>query len=369
MRTLVVSDNAALGAKLRETFLRDGCECSFAHLGVRDLVCGASSEFQPEVIAVVLSPDPEPALAFLRDVRPRTQGRILAVGPAVEPQLILRALREGADRYLDEADLDVELQSVLHRLRTEQFAQGDPGKLICILGASGGSGASSLAANLSTVLAKEHKSCILLDLKPGADDLATLLDLKPTNSITDLCQNATRMDRVMFERSLVRHESGVHLLASPLLTPADFGRIAADAFAQALSMARALFPYAVADLQDCFHEEQLQALSQADAVLLVLRLDFTSLRRARRLLDQLEEAGVPRQRVQVIANRYGQPKELPYSKAEDALGLKISHYLPDDPKTMNFANNHGVPAVLSSPKASVSKSIQKLAANVNGRPH
>jgi MinD-like ATPase involved in chromosome partitioning or flagellar assembly len=41
--------------------------------------------------------------------------------------------------------------------------------------------------------------------------------------------------------------------------------------------------------------------------------------------------------------------------------------VPDDPKTVNRANNNGVPMVLEAPSAKVSRSLAKLAANVNGR--
>jgi Flp pilus assembly CpaE family ATPase len=68
-----------------------------------------------------------------------------------------------------------------------------------------------------------------------------------------------------------------------------------------------------------------------------------------------------------VINRYGQPKEIPAAKAEAALGRKIVHYIPDDPKTINRANNNGVPAVLESPSARVSKSVTRLAMSVNGK--
>jgi hypothetical protein len=66
-------------------------------------------------------------------------------------------------------------------------------------------------------------------------------------------------------------------------------------------------------------------------------------------LDYLEQLGVSRDRLRVVVNRYGRPKEVPAAKAEEALGCKIAHYVPDDPKTVNRANNNGVPAVLESP--------------------
>ena len=123
----------------------------------------------------------------------------------------------------------------------------------------------------------------------------------------------------------------------------------------------------VVDLEDCFHEEQLLVLRQAAAVLLVTRLDFTSLRNVRRTLEHLERMGVERERVRLVVNRYGQAREVPAAKAEEALGMKIAHYIPEDAKTINRANNNGVPAVIEAPSMKVCRSMTRLAISVNGR--
>jgi pilus assembly protein CpaE len=314
----------------------------------------------------ILSPRTEPVLDVLRHLRAATPGRILAVGPAAEPKLILRALREGADQYLDEAELATELEAALARSRGEGGVADAHGRLIAVLAASGGSGSSTVAANVATVLAREHRSCALVDLKLEAGDLAALLNLKPTYTLADLCQNAARMDRVMFERSLVRHSSGVCLLASPR-TLADVEQVQADGVRRSLSLAQALFPYVVVDLDHSFRVEQVQVLNQADVIVLVMRLDFTSLRNTHRTLQHLTDRGIDRERIQVAVNRYGQPQELPGAKVEEVLGMKITYYLPDDPKTVNRANNNGVPVVLEAPTAKVSKGLARLAAGVNGR--
>ena len=187
-----------------------------------------------------------------------------------------------------------------------------------------------------------------MDLKLEAGDLAALLDLKPTHSLADLCQNAARLDRVLFERSLTRHASGVHLLAPPERL-ADVVHVRPEGVRQVLALARAVFPYVVVDLDHSFRDDQTKVLHQADIILLVLRLDFASLRNARRTLDHLEQMGIPRDRLRLVVNRHGQPKEVPAAKAEEALGVKIFHFVPDDPKTVNRANNNGVPDGPGSP--------------------
>src|SRR5439155_16536156 len=114
--------------------------------------------------------------------------------------------------------------------------------VIAVLAPSGGSGSSTLSANVATVLAKVHKSALLVDLKLEAGDLAALLDLKPAHTLADLCLNARRVDRVMFEHSLARHASGVHLLAPPSAL-ADLAHVTPEGVRQVRALGRALFPY------------------------------------------------------------------------------------------------------------------------------
>jgi pilus assembly protein CpaE len=364
MRSFIVSDYEPVTVKIREVLLREGWDCPASHMLSLDLAVQHLSKVRADMVLAVLEPDHERGLPVLRQLRNTVPGRLLAVGPA-ESKLILRALREGADLYLDAAELEPELLAAFARFPVEAGSHGEPGRLISVLAPSGGSGSSTLVVNVAAVLAKQHHSCALLDMKLQGGDLAALLDLKPTHTLADLCQNAARMDRLMLERSLVRHESGIHLLAPPQ-NFADVGFVEPDAIRQVLTLARAGFPYVVVDHDHSFREEQLQVLRQADVILLVLRLDIPSLVNVRRTLDHLERLGINRERVRLVANRYGQPKELPAGKAEKAIGSNIFHYIPDDPKTINRAVNSGIPAVLDAPSARVSRSISQLATSING---
>jgi pilus assembly protein CpaE len=366
MRAFIVSDHEATTVKVRQALLAEGVDCPAAQVISPSLAANHLASAQPDLVVVVLLPDPERALAVLPVLRHQAHARLVVVGPASDTKLVIRSLREGAGDYIDEAELATELRAALERMRAESHIQENLGRTIAILAPSGGSGSSTLAANVATVLAREYQRVALLDLKLTNGDLAALLDLKPTHTLADLCQNAARLDRVMFERSLVQHTSGVHLLAAPR-TFLNIGQVTPDGVRQALGLARSLFPYVVVDLDHSFREEQAQVLRQADIVLIVMRLDFTCLRNSQQALDYLAALGVPSDRVRLVVNRYGQPKEVPAAKAEEALGVKVFHYIPDDPKTVNRANNSGVPLVLESPSAKVSRSVTQLAESINGR--
>jgi pilus assembly protein CpaE len=362
MQVAVLIHNTShhLGARLR-AILQDRLNCLPPRLLSFDEAEEALARSRVSMLVVVLSPFADRALQLLRKLRARVAGPVLAVGLASDSKLILRALHEGADHYLDESDLETQLDAVLLRLQIKDDATRQPtGQVIAVLGASGGCGTSTLSVNLAGVLAREVGRCALIDLKPGVGDLAALLDVKPTHNLADLCLNAARMDRAMFESALVLHASGVHLLAPPQMYE-DIRLVTAAGVNKTLTLARDGYRFTVVDLEDCYHEEQAAVLRQADFILLVLRLDFTSLRSAKRILEYLQQAGISGERVRLVINRFGQAKELPLSQAEEALDRKIAHIVPDDAKTINAANNAGEPAVFRAANTKVAQSIVQLA--------
>lgn len=164
---------------------------------------------------------------------------------------------------------------------------------------------------------------------------------------------------------MAKHGSGVHLLAAPRHFR-EIANLIPDSVRDTLLLARSSYPYVVADLGHPAHPTQAEAVRVADVVLLVFRLDFTSLCNTRRILDYLDELGVERDRIQLIANRCGQPREIPADRAAQVLGVPTLFYIPEDLKTVNVANNNGTPVLLDAPSSRISKCLFSLAMSVNG---
>src|SRR5262245_15742341 len=215
MQSFIVSRYEPISTRVRQVLLREGHDCPAAHVVAPDLAANRLTHSRADLVVLVLSSDPERSLGVLGELRGLTQARVLAVGPTADSKLVLAALRAGAEDYIDEVDLEAELPAALARGRGVATTPVELGRVIGVLAPNGGSGSSTLASNIGIVLAKAHKSVLLFDLKLETGDLAALLNLKPTHTLADLCQNAARMDRVMFQRSLVAHASGVQLLAPP----------------------------------------------------------------------------------------------------------------------------------------------------------
>jgi Flp pilus assembly CpaE family ATPase len=127
-----------------------------------------------------------------------------------------------------------------------------------------------------------------------------------------------------------------------------------------------MFPYVVVDLNNAFSGEQVEALWHSDVILMVLRLDYIAVRNARRAMDNLKATGISLDRVELVANRCRQPKQLPIRQAEEALGKSIRHRIPDDPRRVHRAINKGTLVALKQPLAPISKRMKELAVDVNG---
>jgi pilus assembly protein CpaE len=367
MPAFIVADQGSLASRISQVLNFGGHDCPSSHILAFDFAAGRlGRETAIDLLVVALGPDTERGLTVLSQVSRFAPGKVLAVGPAFDSKVVLRALRSGADDYVDSAEMETELESAITRLTDAARGPVETARLISVLAPNGGSGSSTIAVNIATILAKEHKSAALFDLKLEAGDLAALLDLKPTFTLADISRNLVKLDRVMFERSLVKHDSGIALLAAPHHLD-DASLVKADGIAQAMNLARATFPYVVADIDHSYREEQRVVLRQSDQILLPFRLDFASLRNVRRALEFLTGLDIDPEKILLIVNRYGQAHEVPAGKAAEALGREISHYVPEDTKAVNRANNHGIPLVIEAPTSKVAKSMYQLVQLVDGR--
>jgi pilus assembly protein CpaE len=358
MAILIASDCPTKATRLRHHLTKNGHDCPFSNVVAVDLARQAATSFQPppDLIVFVLSQEDDRALAALRHLREVVETPILAVGPR-DPNLILDTLHAGANDYLDESsELNGDLTSALNRILESASKSLTSGRLITILAANGGCGRTFFAANLAVQLALTQGRCGLFDLDVAGADAAICLNLKPRHSIADLSHNIDKVDQKMFEQSLAEHASGVFLLAAPEeWEEARF--ISAEGLQKILRFGKALFPSIVVDLNSPWLSGNVPVLQQSTTVLLLLRLDFPGIRNAHRALSAIDRAGVDPGKVQLVAARYGRPKEISSSQAESVLGVKIRHYLPEDANTVNSCMNCGVSVMLESPGSPIGKAI------------
>lgn len=339
-----------------------GLDCPLDHVASVDSSCEMIRELEtdPDVVFVTLSPDVDRAVETIEQIRRRCGLRVCAVGAAKDPHEILRVVRAGPEDYIDQdGDLDAQIGDLISRLKAIDRSQSQHGAVMTIVSPSGGSGCTTLAANLAVAQARTHGQSLICDLDMRSGALAPMFNLKPTHSIVDLCGNLRNLDEQMLERSLLKHDSGVHVLAAPQRY-SDVQPITSEAAETIVEIAATVFPCVIADLEDFFHREQFRILQMSDAILLVFRLEFNALRNVRRTIEYLEQNGILKERISLVANEFGRPRELSQQQAEDALQNDIAFFVPYEPKVVLPAVNRGVPVLLDARRSKYSRAIQQI---------
>ena len=86
--------------------------------------------------------------------------------------------------------------------------------VIDVFGAKGGVGATTIAANLAGALQRQRRSAsCLLDLDLHLGDVLSFLDLRGELLDHRRAREHGRLDRELLATSMMRHASGVHVLA------------------------------------------------------------------------------------------------------------------------------------------------------------
>jgi pilus assembly protein CpaE len=368
MRVVITADTVDQLNALRHAALGAGLECSpgddvaFADLAAR------LREAPAELILVGVGADPDAALGLIQTISAQWDVPVWAVGSSSDSEQMILLLRAGAREFLDENKLGVDLAVALERLRSVgPVSTGAHGQAIAVIGVAPGGGVTTVATNLAFALAQKHPGeVVLAELGSSVPELALDLDLDPPHTVADLFRDWQRMDPKMVRQALVHHPAGIQVLAygpeTLAATTAPSG-----AMRQAVRLLRAAFPLAVLDLGHSAGASELEAMTLADSVVVVARLDVPSLRLSHRFISHLKDKGVAPQKIRVVGNRYGQRGQLGWKKAEQALGTHVLVWIPDDPGTLNRALNDGRPLVQMARRARITRRFDVLAQHLNGR--
>jgi pilus assembly protein CpaE len=326
---------------------------TFADLPIR-LASGPA-----DVVLVILRSSPTALLAVQQAVA--SQLLVLVVGSSAHSHLILQAIRNGATGYLEESHLREELLGTLEKWHGASSGMYRRGWALGVLAAAPGSGVTTVAASLAFALAEQApRQITLAEVGAGVPSLALNLNLEPDYSIADLILQWERMDASMVRQVLIEHAAGVHVLGykPETLQAVDSPPLA---IRQVVLLLGSLFRFAVLDLGHKLDTPRLAALRLCKAIVLVVRLDVPALRLTRQLIRQLLDQGIPAEKLCLVANRYGQRKQISAREAGTVLNLPILGWIPDDPATLNQANNNGLPLVRTAPRAAITRTFDNLA--------
>lgn len=245
-------------------------------------------------------------------------------------------------------------------LKETPAASGERGQVICAFSPKGGTGRSTLLANLAvaTKLAMK-KQVALFDADLIFGDLAVLLNLPVNKTITDLAVNIRQLDEDLLADVMVAHSSGVKVLLAPA-SPQQAEQVTAEHVRLVLQTMVTCFDYVFVDLRPSFDESNLALMDMADKILLVIHNELTSLKNARLFLEVADLLGYARDKVSIVLNRANAPSAVTAAAISENLHRPVEVQVADDPRTVIKSINDGVPFVINAPESKVAKDIQAI---------
>ena len=325
----------------------------------------------PAVVFVDFGNTPELAISLIKDLaRPREHQLIpVGVGTQISSDLLLQAVRAGMAEYLIKPVTSDVLSDAVDRLRPRLALEEDEdrelGRTMAFFSPKGGSGSSTIVANLAVELAKvTPKKVLVVDLDAELGEISLIFGIQPQFNLIDLVQNFHRMDSELLGSYIEKHSSGVHVLSAPF-HPDRASGMTSDAVRQVLFYLRGLYDYVLLDTSKSFSPETLAAFEQCDDVFLIATVDLPSLRNIQRGLPMLRRV-MPRglDQVRLLINRYDPKLEISLKDVERTLELKVYATVANDYEPVMRSINSGKPLVISAPKSPAARDLHTLAVRI-----
>lgn len=300
------------------------------------------------------------ALSKIVEVMPTVP--VVSLVPSSNPQLILQALRLGAKDFLTQPFTPDQFRTVMEKLaQLIPELVAEQGRIITVIPAKGGCGASTISFNLAMQFKKlGSEKTLLADLDPVTGTQAFQMKLKPGFSFIDILNQGAALDADVW-RGVVQTYSGIDVLLSPQ-NPVEGAQEMGDT-RPILDFSRRLYDNVVADLGNAYGEWALSAVRASDEILLVTTNELPALQAAQRVMNYYENHAIARQRIHLVINRFNRDVGLTKEMIETALQTDIYQLIASDYEGVQKALLDGKPIQTST---SIGKQINQMAERILG---
>ena len=318
----------------------------------------------PPDLIVVDARDAAPAMTKIGQLRAASlSAAIFAVARVADPNLILEAMRAGANEFFIWPPPEDNLRDAISRAaaRRETLQGAKPtATTLAFFGAKGGVGTTTIAVNFAVELARLSKRpAVIVDLQPGLGEVGLFLGLRSKYTLVDALDNLQRFDRDFLRELIIKHKSGLDILVGSdqfdRPGPAD-----GSALEELLRLLAKEYEFIVTDAGNQMNACAVAAMYTADQVFLVANPNVPSIRNVQRLLERLNQLGACGERVRFLLNQMEDPLPIPLKQIEGAVGHPVHHTFSRDHEAVSTALNSGVPLTMAG-NSEIAKEFNRFA--------
>jgi pilus assembly protein CpaE len=294
--------------------------------------------------------------------------RVLVIGRVNDVTLYRELTRRGVSDYLIAPVGTIDIVRSICGMFANTNAK-PVGRIIAVVGAKGGVGASTVAHNIGWAIARDLTlDSVVTDLDLAFGTAGLDYNQDPPQGIADAVFSPDRIDTNFVDRLLSKCTDHLSLLAAPATLDRvyDFG---VEAFDAILDTLRGTIPCVVLDLPHQWSGWTKHLLVSADDILIVAGPDLANLRNAKNLVDLLRAARPNDHRPYYCLNQVGVPKRPEITPADFAKALEDQPIavIPFDPQIFGTAANNGQMIAEVSAGHKTAEMFRQLAQTLTGR--
>src|SRR6202167_6178231 len=294
--------------------------------------------------------------------------RVIIIGRMNDVALYRELVRRGVSDYLIAPVGALQIVRAVCGLFSAPDAK-PVGRVIAVVGAKGGVGASTIAHNIAFSIARDLTlDAVVTDLDLAFGTAGLDFNQDPPQGIAEAVFSPDRIDNAFIDRLLSKCTDHLSLLAAPATLDRvyDFG---ADAFDAIFDSLRATVPCVVVDVPHQWTGWTKQTLIGADDILIVAAPDLANLRNTKNLYDFLKAARPNDQRPLYCLNQVGVPKRPEIKAADFAKALEDNPIatIPFEPQLFGAAANNGQMIAEIAANHRTAEMFRQLAQKLTGR--
>ena len=373
---LILDENTASRNFLANTFLEKQFRVTAAASGREALIIAWRDG--PDLILFDPVLSDLKAEEFIQKLRnhPRTlQTPLVALSSDPSPARREASLNAGVYEYLvKSAQAIPALEETLTRLfgteKPPDVVSTDrekAGLLIVFLSAKGGTGTSSLCANLAMnfKLAQPEARIVVADLVLPIGSIAPIVGYEGglnLATVADLPSGKTNVE--YFRENLPQPELWQFQVLPGSPDPQHGNILKGDRINEIVETLRSAYDFILLDLGRSLSRISLPLIQQADLITLIVSPDQSTIKLTKTVWDYFQTQGIDSQKMYVILNRAVGLEGLTKTQAEEILGLPIKTAIPYMGGNFALANNLHQPITTKYPTDTASIILKETSENM-----
>jgi pilus assembly protein CpaE len=308
-----------------------------------------------------------PAIALSSDLDPARKTICLEAG---FNEFFFKSAEE-IPALIDSIELWLASQPKQTSSELEQTAPSTPqksiGSLIVFLSAKGGTGTSSLCANLAmNISAHQPKARVaVLDSVLPIGSIASIVGYDGgMNLVTLAAMPPEKTDEAFLREGLPTPPAWKFHLAAGSPDPESASSLRADRIGQIVHNLQAAYDFVFIDVGRSLSQIILPLIQQADLIVLVISPDMGTVRLSRIIWQYLQSKGLSKDHIYAILNRVVGFESISKAEVEQTLGLTIHSALPYLAGNLLMANSQNVPFAAKFPNDTATMILKESAAQI-----